>query len=90
MDELLLTESEKARIGGAFQREENKKLGLIRLIDMTAEAQLAHAKPIIEKAEREKVMSKDMIAWILKRLNSKDASEFMLAISVGKALKEAK
>ena len=29
---------------------------------------------------------KDMVAWILKRLNGKDASEFMLALSTGKPL----
>ncbi len=42
------------------------------------EAQLAKEKIKIPK---------DIIAWLLKRLNAKDASEFMLAISVGNPAK---
>ncbi len=32
------------------------------------------------------LLTKEMTAWILKRLNSRDSAEFMLALSLGKPL----
>ena len=61
LDSLKLTENEKARIGGTFQREENKKFGLIRLIEMTSQAQIDKIKDNRQKREEIRIRIIDYV-----------------------------
>ena len=75
-------------LGEALKRPDGLMLRAVKTL-MDEVTELEEARPIIRKAVTEEIkinIPKEMIAWILKRLNAKDASEFMLAISVGKPL----
>ena len=74
-------------------RKELKELQLttfgqvhIEGIGLVAKLTDEDVEKILNVTRQEISIPKDMMAWILKRLNGKDAPDFMLAVSVGKPL----